>query len=254
MISERFIDFFSFGCKGSKEGTPYLNYGRHLIQSFIKQAMPYKRILDIGAGEGSDLVIAKRLNGTADFFAVEQCERKVAKLKSTGAGVYIVDVEREKLPFLDESIDVVIANQVLEHTKEVFWIFHEITRLLPLGGKLILGVPNLASLHNRLLLLVGRQPSPIKTASAHVRGFTKPDIMDFLNSCFPNGYILRAFGGSNFYPFPPIVARPLAYLFPTMAWSIFMLLEKVKHYDQQFLGYPMQHRLETKFWLGETVL
>ena len=52
-----------------------------------------------------------------------------------------------------------IANQILEHTKEVFWIWHEIARVLAPQGQLILGVPNLASAHNRLLLLLGRQPT-----------------------------------------------------------------------------------------------
>ena len=86
-----------------------------------------------------------------------------------------------------------------------------------MGGKLIIGVPNLASLHNRILLCLGRQPSPIKTHSAHVRGYTKYDLLDFLQSCFPEGYALKDFKGSNFYPFPPVVAKPLAQILPNMA-------------------------------------
>jgi SAM-dependent methyltransferase len=105
-------------------------------------------------------------------------------------------------PFDDGSFDIIIANQILEHTIELFWIFHEITRVLKKGGgKLIIGVPNLASLHNRFLLSIGRQPTSIKSASAHIRGFTKPDMVCFVNTCWPGGYKLVKWGGSNFYPF-----------------------------------------------------
>jgi len=98
---------------------------------------------------------------------------------------------------------------------------------------------------------MGRQPSPIKTNSAHVRGFTKGDILRFLESCFPGGYKLVAFGGSNFYPFPPIIARPLARVLPNFAWGIFFLLEKVIDYHDSFMQYPIVNRLETNFYTGE---
>ncbi len=230
-----------------------LNYGRHLIKRYLQKSMPYKCVLDIGAGGGNDLMIARQVNGTAKLFAVEIDDKNITKLKSLGTEVYVANIERDDIPFRNETMDVVIANRILEHNKEVFWIFHEITRVLPVGGKLILGVPNLASLYNRLLLLLGRQPSSTKTASAHIRGFTKHDVMHFLNECFPGGYQLRGFGGSNFYPFPPILAKPLAKLFPNASWSIFLMLEKVQNYDQQFLEYPIQHQLETNFWIGQAV-
>lgn len=226
-----------------------LNYGRSVIERYLKVSMPYERVLDIGAGRGDDLSTARRINNTAELFAVERHHVNVSELESSGVRVYSADIERSKLPFEDESMDVVVANQILEHTKEIFWIFHEISRVLRPKGKLILGIPNLASLHNRLLLLFGWQPSSLKNNSAHVRGFTKQDILRFLESCFPKGYALRAFGGSNFYPFPPVVARPLARIFPNMAWGIFMLFEKVNGYGRGFLEYPVQKKLQTYFKL-----
>jgi hypothetical protein len=121
---------------------------------------------------------------------------------------------------------------------------------LIVGGKLIIGVPNLASLHNRLLLAFGFQPTSIKTSSAHIRGFTKKDVLDFLQNCFP-AYQLKAFAGSNFYPFPPIMAIPLARLFPTMAWGIFFLFEKKQRYTREFLDFPAAQGLETNFYTGK---
>ncbi|MEA2101747.1 MAG: class I SAM-dependent methyltransferase, partial [Thermodesulfobacteriota bacterium] len=149
-------------------------------------------------------------------------------------------------------MDLVIANQILEHTKEIFWIFNEISRVLRIGGRMIIGVPNLASLHNRILLLLGRQPSPIKSTSAHVRGFTRSDLMRFME-CWPGGYRLIDFQGSNFYPFPSLIARPLARCLPTMAWGIFLLVEKTRAYDGAFVRFPVDHKLETNFYLGKTL-
>ena len=49
---------------------------------------------------------------------------------------------------------------------------------------------------------------------------------EFLSNCFPNGYDLIGFGDGNFYPFPPHIAKPMATLFPTLAWGIFIMLER----------------------------
>lgn len=229
-----------------------LNYGRHLIEDFLKKSHPYASALDIGAGHGDDLEIARSVNQSARLMAIEAYPTYVKELTERNIDVYSLDVERARFPLKDSSIDIVIANQVLEHVKEIFWIFHEVSRVLKVGGKFIIGVPNLASLHNRLLLAVGRQPTPIKNNSAHVRGYTKSDILNFVDSCYPSGYKLTGFGGSNFYPFPPVIAHRLARLFPTMAWGIFLMLEKQRPYTREFLDYPIINKLETNFYTGES--
>jgi SAM-dependent methyltransferase len=216
----------------------------------LEMSMPYKTVVDLGAGHGTDLQLAREINSTAKLFAIEAYPPYVKELERQQVVVHAADIERDRFPFEDESVDVLIANQVLEHTKDVFWLFHEMSRVLAVGGNLIIGVPNLAALHNRVLLLLGRQPSPIKTASAHVRGFTKLDLLSFVNDCFQEGYDLKKFGGSNFYPFPACIARPLAKQFPSMAWGIFFLLQKKRRYRREFLEFPERQQLETNFYLG----
>ena len=228
-----------------------LNYGRHHIKDFLLSAGVFRTVLDIGAGQGDDLMLAKNVNPQAAIHAVEVCSEYAARLAEKGIRVHSLNIERDALPFLDRSVDIVMANQVLEHVKELFWIFHEISRVLPVGGKMILGVPNLAALHNRILLAFGRQPSPLKNNSAHMRGYTKRDLLRFLESCFPGGYQLKKFGGSNFYPFSPVMARPLARLFTNMAWGIFFLFEKQREYKDEFLAFPIRERLETNFYVGK---
>jgi hypothetical protein len=123
-----------------------------------------------------------------------------------------------------------MINQVMEHVKEVFWILHEVTRVLKAGGHFIAGVPNLAALHQRLLLLLGQQPSCIKNYSWHVRGYTKGDFVRMVHSGF-SGWQLKHFGGSAFRPFPAPLSDLLAKVFPTLAGSIFFDFQKCSAYQ-----------------------
>ena len=109
-----------------------------------------------------------------------------------------MNLELDPLPFEDESIDVVMTNQVLEHVKEIFWILHQASRVLRVGGSMVIGVPNLASFHNRLLLLFGKQPTVIQNHSAHLRGYTRHDILRMFEMIFPGGYRLEDFGARIF--------------------------------------------------------
>jgi SAM-dependent methyltransferase len=229
-----------------------LNYGRHHIERFLRSAAPYKKVLDIGAGHGDDLLMARSVHSSAQLIGVEPYAPYAAELESKGIQVHSLNIERDRFPFQEGELDVVMANQILEHTKEVFWILDQISRALRVGGHLLIGVPNLAALHNRILLGLGMQPSPLKNNSAHVRGFTKGDMLRLLDSGFPGGYRLRGFGGSNFYPFPPPLARPLAAALPSMAWGIFFHFEKIQPYKGEYLRYPIEQQLETNFFVGPT--
>ncbi len=171
----------------------------------------------------------------------------ILNLESKNIKTYQINIETECLPFENESIDLVICNQILEHTKEIFWILHEISRILKINGHLIIGVPNVASLHNRIGLLIGKHPTQAKTCSAHIRCFSKNDFLLFLEECVGAGYSLKSFDGSQFYPFPPFLAQPLAHFLPSMAFSIFFLLQKTKVYKESFLEYPGKANLETNF-------
>lgn len=229
-----------------------LNYGRHLIGKYLASAShdSMNVVLDLGAGRGSDLLLARDHNPACQLHAIEVHPEYQKELRRKGIVVHPMNIERDRFPFRNGSVDVVMANQILEHLKEIFWVLHEATRVLRIGGQLIIGVPNLASLHNRLLLALGKQPTCLQNRSAHVRGYTKSDLVRLLGTCFPDGYNLKQFGGSNFYPFPPLVARPLAAMFPTMAWGIFLMFQKQRTYVREFLEHPAMYRLETNFFLG----
>lgn len=227
-----------------------LNYGRHLVTKFSKELISIKKTVDLGAGKGTDLLNCMPHLQESEFYGLEWNEDNITFLENKGIKVFQSDLEKDKLPFKDGEVDLIIMNQIFEHLKEIFWVFHEVTRILPIGGNIIIGFPNLASLHNRILLSLGKQPSSMQTFSAHIRGATKNDFINFLNKCFPAGYEVVEHAGSNFYPFPPSIAKPLASAFPSMAYGTFLLLKKVKVYDKEFIEFPVKNRLETNFFVG----
>ncbi|WP_419876526.1 hypothetical protein [Francisella tularensis] len=94
-----------------------------------------------------------------------------------------------------------IANQVLEHTKELFWINHEVFRCLKIGGYFYVGVPNILSIHNRILMLFGYHPTCSKSISAHVRGFSPKDIKQFYRNIAGSFLLSKVLKGRNFILF-----------------------------------------------------
>jgi SAM-dependent methyltransferase len=229
-----------------------LNYGRRNMGAYLRQAAAGRMdvVLDIGAGKGDDLLLARAAHPGAELHAIEVYPPYQDALRAKNIAVHALNIERDRFPFGDGAVDVVMGNQILEHVKEIFWVLHEASRILRVGGSLIIGVPNLAALHNRLLLALGNQPTCLQNQSAHVRGYTKSDLLALLGGPFPGGYELTRFSGSNFYPFPPVLARPLSALLPNMAWGIFLLFEKRRPYGREFLDHPVKHQLETNFYLG----
>lgn len=141
--------------------------------------------------------------------------------------VECVDFERERLPFADESFEVVVCNQVLEHLKNIFLPLAEMDRVVKTGGRLLIGIPNLAALHNRALLLAGRQPLCNDITGPHIRCFTHSAFLEFLRSN-PN-FELEAVDSATLYPLPYPFVDLLGRALPGLAASTFYLLKKRRH-------------------------
>jgi len=222
------------------------NYGRHLISQYISGIDECATVLDLGPGSGEDLLICRDLFPASHLIGVESYEPYARHLQSLGIQVIELNIERATLPIESDSVDVIILNQILEHTKEVFWVLHECSRVLKIGGALIVGVPNLAAWHNRLILLLGVQPPAISSLSCHVRGFTGEDLAQLLQS---GGLNVEQRLSAGFYPFPPSIERLLAKLLPNLGWSIHMLARKNTEYHDEFLRVAKKFT-ETQFYRG----
>lgn len=224
-------------------------YGRHVLEKAARNLL-LDRCLDLGCGQGDDLAVIKAINPAAHCVGVDFGNWNTESLALRGIDTVALNIENESLPFDNESVDLIIANQVLEHTKELFWINHEVFRTLKIGGYFYLGVPNVLSLHNRILGLLGVHPTSSKILSAHVRSFSKNDTISFYKSIASNFISIDGFYGSQFYPFPKILARPIATLLPSMSFSIFFLIQKTRKYDSEFIQWLADNPVETNFFSG----
>lgn len=234
-----------------------LTYGRSIIKEFIRNYIKKKdtkeklNILDLGAGQGKDLINIKMIleqnGGEYSLYAIEEWEPYCKILHKEGIDTKQIDIEREALPFKNQSIDIVVVNQVLEHTKEIFWIMSEVSRILKVGGRCIIGVPNLACFHNRFLLLFGKQPLNMKILGPHVRGFTKCNFIKWIET--ENFYRVLNFKGSGFYPFGKFFSNLLCNIFPNLGVSIFFEIERTDKLGT-FIQVLEHNFFETNFYKG----
>jgi SAM-dependent methyltransferase len=185
-----------------------------------------RSVLDVGCGAGGYTVQhAEALGVPLERVTGVECHPDHLTVARQRFRTERVDLESEKLPFDDGSVDLVICNQVLEHMKNVFWALAEMDRVLAVGGVLAVGVPNLASLLNRAVLLVGRQPVTIDIGGSHVRGFAHRSFRDFLLQ--HPGYVLETQLGSSLYPWPAkLGAERLARRLPGFSAYTFYALVK----------------------------
>ena len=72
---------------------PVLNYGRHLIEWYLELLLPYQSVLDLGAGYGTDLMLAKKINPCASLYAIEVYTDYALKLMEKGIVVHSINIE-----------------------------------------------------------------------------------------------------------------------------------------------------------------
>jgi SAM-dependent methyltransferase len=120
------------------------------VQSYAGVANPFslgaldrgERVLDVGCGAGTDSLVAAQMVGaeghvTGIDMTPEMLARARAAARTMGAtNVEFVEGEAERLPFEDESFDVVISNGVIDLIPDKDAVFSELFRVLHPGGRL----------------------------------------------------------------------------------------------------------------------
>lgn len=118
------------------------------------------------------------------------------------------DVDGGVCPMPDNTYDIVIAGEVVEHLFDTDKFAIEIYRILKPGGTLIISTPNLSSWYNRLRLLRGKAPRSFPGVSktikkddyidtAHIRVNILSEWLYYLN--FYGFEVKNVYGGSYFH-------------------------------------------------------
>jgi SAM-dependent methyltransferase len=181
-------------------------------------------LLDVGCWDGEFSQRCGAALGAERILGVEVYPDQAEAAEQRGLEVARIDLESEHLPWADGSADVLVCNQVLEHLKNVWLPMAEMHRVLRPGGHAVFSVPNLASLHNRVLLALGRQPSSVRVFGPHVRSFAYREFSDFLAR--GGAYEIERRLSAGFYPLPAPLSRPLSALWRGAGHTTIVLARK----------------------------
>jgi len=182
------------------------------------------KIIDFGCGGGKFTKRIARKVETDNIYGVEFFDEAVQLAQKANITVYRADLNGS-LPIEDETFDFVHANQVIEHLSETDVFIKEIYRILKIGGYAIISTPNLASLHNIISLISGKQPFTAHISNEvilgnsldpkhgmehrnkgeiHLRIFTYSSLKELFEH---HGFKIEVIKGVGYYPFPSIISR-----------------------------------------------
>lgn len=172
----------------------YMKYHKYRFKEIINY-IPYSscaiRILDIGTTPFT--IFIKEVYPHYEVSTVDRTNLMESRCKARGIQFKQCDLDEQSIPFEDDYFDLVIFTEVLEHIfAPPTEVLREIRRIVRVRGKLILSVPNIATLYKRIKLLFGITPlwNPddlMKKGWVHGHGhihiYTMKEITSLLKAC-----------------------------------------------------------------------
>ncbi len=201
------------------------------------------KILDVGCWDGVRTKEYGELAGVgkSNTYGIEIVDSELSKAQKL-INCAKVDLEKDKFPYPDKNFDLIIANQVFEHLKNIYLPMSEIHRTLKPGGYFVFSVPNLSSLHNRFLFALGFQPTSVRVIGPHVRGYAYNDLPKFLE--FNDHFKVTKKIGVGFYPsiYPltDILANTMKGLSHTVIWVLQKQSSTKKNWQEEIESLDLQ--------------
>jgi 2-polyprenyl-3-methyl-5-hydroxy-6-metoxy-1,4-benzoquinol methylase len=128
--------------------------------------------LDVGCKDGAVGALLQAYGWRV--IGLDQAEVHLKEASRRLSGAVAVDVT-DVLPVRSAAADAVFAGEIIEHVIDTDAFLSELWRVLRMGGLLVLTTPNLASLENRVRLLLGKYPIWVDWrlgGEGHVRAYT----------------------------------------------------------------------------------
>jgi methionine biosynthesis protein MetW len=189
-------------------------FKRKLFERFITAQTT---VLDVGCGDGAHY--GRRLAALAQaYHGLDISDQAVAVAQQNGIQAQQHTLET-LFPFPDETFEVALCIEVLEHLFDPAFTLGEIRRVLKQDGHLILSVPNFAHFSNRLRALLGgfapggtpETSSQRPWADPHIRFFTIRSLAALIRE--QNLQLIELHGeGFSFFTTIPVLSRPVASL------------------------------------------
>ena len=124
------------------------------LESIARLVPPGSRVLDLGCGDGALMAHLQSARGCTGY-GVEIDDAKVLACLKRGVSVLQLNLEDGLAVFEDESFDVVLHIDTLQHLRNAETMLRETARV---GRSGVVAFPNFAHWPNRLAVLLGRMP------------------------------------------------------------------------------------------------
>ncbi len=147
------------------------------------------KIFECGCGSGYLSSLIKKQSPDIFISGCDISEKALERAKTILNRTYPLNLDKENIPESNESFDIVVCSEVLEHLYDPAHCLDELTRILKKSGVLYITVPNLVYFPNRLRVLVGIIP-PVINDIRHIRPFSKEKIEKML---YQRGYEITRF-------------------------------------------------------------
>jgi methionine biosynthesis protein MetW len=126
-----------------------------VLRDAIQRMVPYgSRVLDLGCGDGALLAFLQQHHGCSGY-GVEINDANVLACVKQGVNVIQLNLDQGLAMFGDQSFDVVLQIDTLQHLRNAQTMLQETVRVGRLG---IITFPNFAHWPNRLSVLQGYMP------------------------------------------------------------------------------------------------
>jgi SAM-dependent methyltransferase len=135
----------SYARQQASHSAKYFDRLLSVMNAVMAKADP--RIVEIGGGAGAAMhsLLERRPAGRA--FVVELSPTLLRVAQADGRSrVFAVAGSAQQLPIRDQSVDAVVAFEVIEHLPDVPQALDELIRIVRRPGHIIIGLPNHASL------------------------------------------------------------------------------------------------------------
>jgi SAM-dependent methyltransferase len=194
------------------------------IVDLARSAPPPVTVLDLGCDAGGRTAwIAQRV-GARLVHGLEIEPERAEIAAARGIDVSLGNLS-ETFPYEDETFDLVVSNQVIEHVVDTDNFVRETHRVLKRGGRAVISTENLASWHNVASLFLGWQPFSLANVSeaaqavgnplgvhrgepgkgrGHLRVFAYRGLQELF---VLHGFTVSAILGAGYYPLPNMLAR-----------------------------------------------
>jgi 2-polyprenyl-3-methyl-5-hydroxy-6-metoxy-1,4-benzoquinol methylase len=186
------------------------------------------RVLDVGCADGG---LLKPFTDRCEVNGIDVHQPFLDAAKKRGfASTTRLDFERDRFPFEDGSMDLLVCGETIEHVVNTDWFMCEVNRVLKVGAPAVFSIPNINQWIGLGMMAIFDLPPrySARFRAAHVRDFTYRTSKKCLQAF---GFeILHAEGTGVFVPgLKKHVLHGLTKLFPRHGAEIVFHLRKTRN-------------------------